>query len=292
MILIYIKLKNNQDPTHNRTRGNGMGDALIASGPVLLDLDADGVARIRLNRPEASNGVNVELLRALHEAVLLCHGEPAVRALILSGEGKNFCAGGDVREFASKGEALPDYLREATAWLQIAVSALVQLQPPVIAAVHGFAAGGAGFGFVCAADLVIAAESAKFMSGAVRVGMAPDAGVSVTLSQLVGLRKAMEILLTNPTLSAGEALEIGLLTKVVPDDALEAEALALARALAAGAPKALAATKRLVWNGVGAPLEARLPEEARTVAELSGTADSREGLAAVIERREPVFRGR
>jgi len=268
-----------------------MTDKLIDSGPVLLDLDADGVARLRLNRPEAANGMNVELLRALHEALMRCHGEPRVRAVVLSGEGPHFCAGGDVRTFASKGEALPDYLREATAWLQIAVSALVQLQPPVIAAVHGFAAGGGGFGLVCAADLVVAAESARFMSGAVRVGMAPDAGSSVTLTQLVGLRKAMEILLTNPTLTAAEALRIGLLTKVVPDDSLHDEALALARTLAAGAPQAIAATKRLLWSGVGTSLQAQLPEEARTVSELSGTADSREGLAAVLERRPPVFHG-
>lgn len=268
-----------------------MADTLIGSGPVLLDLDSDGVAWLRLNRPESANGMNVELLTALHAAILRCHGESGVRALIVSGEGKHFSAGGDVREFASKGDGLPDYLREATTWLQIAVSALTQLRAPVIAAVHGFAAGGGGFGLVCAADLVVAAESAKFMSGAVRVGMAPDAGASVTLTQLVGLRKAMEILLANPTLTAADALEAGLLTKVVPDESLHDEARSLARAIAASAPRAIAATKQLVWKGVGASFEAQLPEEARTVSELSGTADAREGLAAVIERRPPEFRG-
>ncbi|GAA5129625.1 enoyl-CoA hydratase/isomerase family protein [Haloechinothrix salitolerans] len=268
-----------------------MTDKLIDSGPVLLDLDEDGVARIRLNRPDASNGMNVEFLTALHDAVLRCHGEPRVRAVILSGEGPNFCAGGDVRTFASKGDALPDYLREATAWLQLAASALIQLRAPVVAAVHGFAAGGGGLGLVCASDFVVAAESAKFMSGAVRVGMAPDAGVSVTLTQLVGLRKAMEILLTNPTLTAAEALDIGLLTKVVPDDALHAEVTDLGRTLAVSAPKAVGETKRLLWSGVGAAVETRLPEEARTVAELAATADAKEGLAAVIERRSPEFTG-
>lgn len=268
-----------------------MTDKLIDSGPVLLDLDDDGVARIRLNRPEASNGMTVEFLKALHDAVLRCHGEPRARAVILSGEGPNFCAGGDVRTFAGRGDALPDYLREATAWLQHAAAALIQLRAPVIAAVHGFAAGGGGLGLVCAADFVVAAESAKFMSGAVRVGMAPDAGVSVTLTQLVGLRKAMEILLTNPTLTAADALEIGLLTKVVPDDALHDEAAELAHTLAASAPRAVGETKRLLWSGVGASVENRLPDEARTVSELASTADAREGLAAVIERRAPEFTG-
>lgn len=260
--------------------------------PILLDVDTDGIARLRLNRPSASNGMDVPFLQALHAAVLQCHGDPTVRVVLVTGEGKNFCAGGNVRVFASKGEQLPDYLREATAWLQIAIAALMQLEVPVISAVHGFAAGGGGFGLVCASDFVIATESAKFMSGAVRVGMAPDGGVSVTLTQLVGLRKATEILLTNPTLSAAEALDIGLLTKVVPDDQLESEALAYATQFVDMAPKAVGATKRLLWGGIGATVADRLPEEARTVSELSGTADSREGLAAVIERRAPKFGGR
>ncbi|MFB7718279.1 MULTISPECIES: enoyl-CoA hydratase/isomerase family protein [unclassified Nocardia] len=269
-----------------------MSDSPPDRAPVLLEMADSGIARIRLNRPEASNGMDVPFLRALHATIMTCHGDRSVRSVLITGNGPNFCAGGDVRVFAAKGRALPDYLREATAWLQITVSALLELQVPVISAVHGFAAGGGGFGLVCASDFVIAAESAKFMSGAVRVGMAPDAGVSVTLTQLVGLRKAMELLLTNPTLSAAQALEIGLLTRVVPDDALEIEALTYAAHFGDMAPKAVAAVKRLVWGGVGASVPERLAEEARTVAELSGTQDSLEGLAAVIERRPPVFVGK
>lgn len=263
--------------------------SLIDSGTILLDLDDDGVARLRFNRPEAANGLDVPFLQSLYAALMRVNGEPGVRALLITGEGAHFCAGGDVKTFASKGEALPDYLRQATQWLQICASALMRLQAPVIAAVHGFAAGGGGFGIVCAADLVIAGESAKFMLGATRVGMAPDAGGSVTLTQLVGLRKAMEIALTNPVITAAEALEMGLITRVVSDETVKDDGLALARELAAGATLALAATKRLIWDGLGSNVEARLPEEARTVSELSGTADSREGLAAVIERRAPVF---
>jgi 2-(1,2-epoxy-1,2-dihydrophenyl)acetyl-CoA isomerase len=268
-----------------------MSEPLIAEGPVRLGLE-DGVAHLRLNRPEASNGLDVPLLQALHQALMTVHGEPRVRALLLSGEGEHFCAGGDVKAFAAKGEALPDYLREATSWLQICASALMRLQAPVVAAVHGFAAGGGGFGLVCASDLVVAARSARFMLGVTRVGMAPDAGGSVTLARLVGLRKAMEIALTNTVIDADEALRLGLVTKVVDDEALAGESLALARDLAAGATLALAATKRLLYEGLGATVEARLPDEARTVSELSGTADAREGLAAVLERRAPEFRGR
>jgi 2-(1,2-epoxy-1,2-dihydrophenyl)acetyl-CoA isomerase len=269
----------------------GGSESLIDSGPVLLDLDG-GVARLRLNRPEASNGLDVPLLMALYDALMVCHGEPRVRALLLSGEGPNFCAGGDVKTFASKGEALPDYLREATSWLQISASALMRLQAPVVTIVHGFAAGGGGVGLVCASDLVIAAESARFLLGATRVGMAPDAGSSVTLGRLVGHRRAMEIALTNPTISAAEALEMGLVTRVVADASLLDEGLGLARELAEGPTRALAATKRLLWDGLGRSVEECLPDESRTVSELSGTEDAREGLAAVIERRPPQYKGR
>lgn len=265
--------------------------AIVSEGPVLLDI-TDGVARIRLNRPEASNAVDAELLRVLHGVVLRCHAEPGVRVAVLSGEGRNFCAGGDVRTFLGQGADLPDYLREATAWLQLATAALIQLKAPVIAQVHGFAAGGAGFGFACAADLVVAGEGARFFSGAVRVGMAPDAGTTVTLARIVGLRRALDLLLTNPTLTAAEARDLGIVSRVVPDSELATSVDRLAADLAAQPPLALAATKRLVWDGLGATVAERLPEEARVVSELSGTADSREALAAVIERRPGVYEGR
>lgn len=262
-----------------------------AAPPVLLAVE-DSIARITLNRPEAANGMSIELLVALQEAILACHADRTIRAVLLYGNGANFCAGGDVRTFAARGEALPEYIRPATAHLQNVVGMLSRLAPPVVAAVQGFAAGGGGLGLVCAADFVVAAQSSKFMSGATRVGMAPDAGVSVTLQRIVGFRRAMDILLNNPTLTAGQALEIGLVSRVVPDAELDDAALALARQLAYGAPLALAATKRLLWNGLGSGFEACLPEEARTVSELSGTADAREGLAAVIEKRNPSFVGR
>jgi 2-(1,2-epoxy-1,2-dihydrophenyl)acetyl-CoA isomerase len=268
-----------------------MAETLIDAGPVLLDHD-DGVAHVRLNRPEASNGLHVPMLRALYDALMVVHGDRRTRAVLMTGEGPNFCAGGDVKTFVSKGDALPDYLREATTWLQHCASAMLALRAPVIAGVHGYAAGGGGFGLVCASDIVLAEASAKFLLGATRVGMAPDAGGSVTLTQLVGLRKAMEIALTNPTLSAEQACDLGIVTRVVADGALEQEARALAAELAAGPTLAFAATKRLLWQGIGATVAQQLPEEARIVSELAATADAREGLAAVVERRAPRYRGR
>lgn len=252
----------------------------------------EGVAHVLLNRPEAANGMDIPFLRDLHQALLAVHGDPAVRAVLLSGAGAHFCAGGDVHTFAAQGAGLPDYLREATTWLGNVASTLVHMKAPVVAAVHGFAAGGGGFGLVCASDIVVAGESARFLLGATRVGMAPDAGGSVTLAKLVGVRKALEIALLNPTLTAAEALEIGLITRVVPDDELSTTARDVARELAGGATLALAATKRLIWDGLGAGVDERLAEESRTVSELSGTYDALEGLAAVIGKRAPEFEGR
>ena len=261
------------------------------TSPVLLDVE-HGVAHLRLNRPSLSNALDLPLLKALHEGIMRCHGDPHVRALLLTGEGANFCGGGDVRDFAAKGERLPDYLREATAYLQAAASGLIHLTVPVVTVVQGWATGGGGFGLVCASDLVLAGASARFMLGATRVGMAPDAGLSVTLPRLVGHRRALEIALTNPVIDAPRALELGIVTRVIPDATLFHDGHALARELATGPTRALGATKRLLWTGLGASVEACFPDEARTVSELSGTADAREGLAAVIERRTPRFTGR
>lgn len=261
----------------------------ISEGPVLLSFEA-GVATITLNRPAAANGMNIALMQALHAAVMRCHREPGVRVVHLRGAGRNFCAGGDVREFAAMGEGLGDFLREVTAWLQMAIGALIRLDAVVVTEVQGFAAGGGGLGLVCASDIVIAGAGAKFMAGATRVGMAPDGGASVILPHLVGFRRAAEIVLSNRVVEAAEAERIGLISRMVPDAELAAEAKATAALYAQGAPLAQSAAKRLLWNALD--VERCLPEEARTVAGLSATADSREGLAAVIEKRAPRFTGR
>ncbi len=275
--------------THSTTHSTPAPESWIAEGPVLLDY-ADGIATLTLNRPGSANGMNIELMQALYKAIMVVHRSAHVRVVHLRGAGANFCAGGDVREFASKGEALGDFLREVTAYLQVAIGALIRLKAVVVTEVHGYAAGGGGLGLVCASDIVIAGAGAKFMAGATRVGMAPDAGASVILPHLVGFRRAAEIMLSNRVVSAEEAQSIGLITKCVEDEALTEEAGKAARFYASGAPLAMAATKRLLWNALD--VERALPEEARTVSELSFTADSREGLAAVIEKRKPVFTGR
>jgi 2-(1,2-epoxy-1,2-dihydrophenyl)acetyl-CoA isomerase len=265
-------------------------EVLIGEGAALLTLD-NGVAHLQLNRPESANGLDIPTLEALYAALMVCHGDRRVRVVLLTGKGANFCAGGDVHTFASKGSDLREYVRQATLHLQVVITAMVHLDAPVIAAVQGFAAGGGGMGLVCASDIVIAGQSSKYLAGATRVAMAPDAGLSVTLPRLVGARKAAEMLLMNPTMGADEALSLGLINKIVADDQLQEEAMTYAHKMAEGAPMALSATKRLLWTGIGLGIDAAMPEEARTVANLCRTSDVAEGLAAVIERRAPQFKG-
>lgn len=267
-------------------------ESIIGSGPVLLKLAGDGIGTLTLNTPETANCLNNEMLIAMSEALMMCHGEKRLKVLILNGNGKNFCAGGDIITFTAKGPDLPFYIRQATNYLQSVINLIIRLQVPVITSVQGFAAGGGGFGFVCASDVVIASEDAKFLAGATRVGMAPDAGMSVTLQNLVGFRQAMHILLTNPVLSANDALSLGVLTQVVSpkdlDDATQAYALTIAQS----APLAMGQTKRLLWNGLGSRIEQVFDDESRTVAQLSGTEDSLEAMNAILEKREPVFKAR
>lgn len=256
---------------------------------VLLDIE-DGIARLRLNRPEASNALNRDLFIALVDAVHTLQREDSVRVVLLSGEGKNFCGGGDVAEFAALGDALPGHLREVTAMQEAAVSGLVNLGAIVVAVVQGAATGGGGTGLICASDIVLAGPNAKFMLGATRVGMAPDGGISVSLTQVIGLRQALRYALLNPMLGPQEALEIGLVTEVLgDDDALWVRAQEIASQLARGAARSQAETKRLFWNGVGRSFQEGLPDESRTVARLGGTSDAREGLDAVLSRRTPRF---
>lgn len=266
-------------------------EILIDEGAVRLSL-GDGVAQLQLDRPDSANGLDIPTLQDLLAALMRCHGDARVRVVLLTGSGDNFCAGGNVHTFAAQGEALPEYIRQATIHLQMVISAMIHLDAPVVVAVQGFAAGGGGMGLVCAADLAIAADTAKFLAGATRVGMAPDAGLSVTLPRLIGARRAADWLMTNPVIDAQAALAAGLVNQVVPARELLPEALAKARVMAQGAPRALAATKRLLWAGIGLSVDSAMPEESRAVAELCRTRDVHEGLAAVIGKRAPAFEGR
>jgi 2-(1,2-epoxy-1,2-dihydrophenyl)acetyl-CoA isomerase len=250
----------------------------------------DGVATITLNRPDAANAVNLQLARDLVQVTLRCGNDAAVRAVLITGAGKMFCGGGDLKSFARHADALAQHLKEVTLNLHAAISHLARLEAPVIAAVNGSAAG-AGMSLTCACDMVLAAESARFTMAYTRVGLTPDGSSTYFLSRIVGLRRALELTLTNRILSAAEALDLGLVTRVIPDPALMAEAQKLAAELAAGATRALGGAKRLLLSGWTETLETQLELESRAIAEMGRTADGVEGIVAFVEKRAPRFKG-
>ena len=252
-----------------------------------IDLEVrDGVAHLTLNRPDAANGINLELASDLLDATLEISANPAARVVLLTGAGPRFCAGGDLKSFAGLTD-LPSHLRSILTRHHAAIVNLVRGDATVVAAVQGSAAG-AGLGLVGAADLVVSGESTKYLSAYTGVGLTPDGSASWFLPRLVGLRRALELTLTNRVLSAAEALEWGLVTQVVPDDQLTEASEALAAQLAAGPSRAFAAAKRLLHTSFEETLEQHLAREAETIAAASQL-DGVEGVRAFVEKRQAVF---
>lgn len=247
----------------------------------------ENVAHVTLNRPQAGNALDLEMAKELMAVASRCESDHKVRAVLLRGAGNSFCVGGDIKVFAAQ-QHLPQYLREITSYLHLAVSRFARLDAPVIAAVHGSAAGG-GFSLAISCDLVIAAESAKFLMAYSKIGMAPDGGSTYFLPRLVGIKRAMELTLTNRILSAREACDWGLVTEVVPLESLAARAEELARWLAQGPTGAFGSAKRLLHGGWNQTLETQMELESRAIAEAGGSAEGQEGIRAFMEKRKPRF---
>lgn len=259
---------------------------------VLLDIH-DRIAHITLNRPTAMNALTLEMARALLDVAMRCDETTGVRAVVLSGAGKMFCAGGDVKQFVveSEGERLPAYVRAITTYLHAAISCLARMNAPVIAAVEGGAAGG-GMSLALACDLVVAAESARFTAAYTRIGLCPDGSMTYSLARLVGMRRALELTLTNRALSAREALDWGMITALAPDGEALRQADALASQFAQGPTLAYGATKRLIHQGWAESLETQMAAESQAIAAMSATADASEGMRAFLAKRAPEFTGK
>ena len=251
----------------------------------------EGVAHLSLNRPESANSINQEMAQELMEAALRCDEDPDIRAVLISGEGKIFSGGGDLKAFASADQKLSSIVKETTTYLHAAISRLTRMNAPVVAAVHG-AVAGAGLSLLLAADLVVAAESTKFTAAYTRAGLTPDGALTYFLPRIVGLRRALELTLTNRVFSATEAYAWGIVTRVVPDKALLNEAGILATALSEGATPALGAAKRLLHRGWTETLETQMENEAQAIAEAARTPNAREGIRAFLEKRPPKFSGK
>lgn len=256
-----------------------------------LTLDiADGVGLITLNRPDEGNPVVQGMVEELLEVAIICDDDPAVRAVVLTATGRMFCVGGGLKAFAAQGDKVTSHLKLVTQLFHGAIAKFNRMAPPVIAAINGTAAGG-GFSLAITTDLAIAAESAKFTMAYTNAGLPPDGSSSFYLARIVGMRRAKELALLNPVLTAPEALAWGLVNRVVPDADLLDSALTLARRLASGPTTAYGETKRLILAGATESLESQMEREARAISTLAGSRDGREGVAAFLEKRKPRFEG-
>lgn len=251
----------------------------------------NGVATIRLNRPDAANGINLTMAKELLAVSIECDDDPDIRAVLLTGNGKIFCAGGDVKSFSPSQGNPSSLLKELTAVLHAAIARFARMDAPLIIAVNG-AAAGAGFSLAVAGDLVLSAESANYTMAYTMVGLCPDGSSSYFLPRLIGMRKAQELMITNRTLSAQEALEWGAINRVVANDMLLSEAEALAEKLANGPTKSFGAIKKLLQASFNNGLETQMQLESTSIADLSKTEDGKEGMQAFAARRAPEFKGR
>ena len=255
---------------------------------VELERDAD-VAIVTLARPHAANSVDRTLASDFRAAVAECDADRSIRAVLIRAKGRVFCAGGDIATFVDAGLEVAALTRDLTDDLHAALVQLRSLGKPVVTAIQG-AAAGAGIGLALAGDIVVAGRAASFSIAYPAIGLTPDAGASWILPRLVGVRRALEIALLNPRLSAEMALAYGLVTRVVEDDALPEISLDLTRRLAGGPTSALAATRRMILEGLERSYVEQLGIEARAIATSASGEEGREGIAAFVARRPPDFR--
>lgn len=247
----------------------------------------DGIAVVTLNRPEKLNALSREVLEDLLEVLEAVGRDPEVRAVVIAGSGKAFCAGADVSEFT---KSLPE-IREFIDLGRRVFELLETMDKPVVAAVHGFALGG-GFELALSCDLIVAAEGTQLGSPEINLGIVPGWGATQKLLATVGPYKARELVLLGDRITAEEALRIGIVNRVVPADRVLEEAIAIARRLAEKSPVALSAAKSVINRSLRTLTSAGLEVERSTFIAVASTEDAREGVKAFLEKRKPQWRGR
>jgi 2-(1,2-epoxy-1,2-dihydrophenyl)acetyl-CoA isomerase len=258
---------------------------------VRLDF-TDGVATLRLNRPDQGNAINPDMAADIAEAATQISERADVRAVLIAANGPNFSVGGDLGVFAETArEQLPNQLRRMIDSYHLAIERLTSIDAPVVAAVRG-GAGGGGLGLLYAADIVVAADDARFAIGYCALGLTADGGNTWFLPRMVGMRQAQQLFLLNRRLTAQEALELGLVSRLAPSDAVDTEAAALAAKLAAGPTRAYGAVRRMLRQSFETGLSDQLDAEKESLVAASQSDDAQEGIAAFVAKRHPLFRGR
>ena len=251
---------------------------------------ADNVATITFNTPKAANAMSPLGAREFRAVAETADDDADVRAVVLTGAGKMFCAGGDLGSFAEAGGGARRLIMEMAGDLHMGLSRLSRTSAPVIGAVNGTAAG-AGLSLVMACDLAIAAESAVFTMAYTRAGLSPDGSSTFFMPRKIGDRRARELMLTNRVLTSAEALEWGVVNEVVPNEEVLPRANGLAQRFATGPTAAFGAVKTLLNGTFDQTLESQMELEARTIGDLVLGADGQEGIHAFLEKRKPTFKG-
>ncbi len=254
----------------------------------LLYSFADGIATLRLNRPDVFNSINKPVALALQQHLRACQADASVRAVVLTGTGRAFCAGQDLAEIT--GPNAPDVSEIVEKHYNPIVLLIRELEKPVIAAVNGVAAG-AGANLALACDIVVAKESASFIQAFSKIGLVPDSGGTYFLPRLVGLQRASALMLTGDKVSAAEAVQTGMIYRAFADEAFDQEVAKLAHKMANLPTKGLAYTKHLLNGSFGNDLAQQLRAEGDYQLRAGQTTDYREGVAAFLEKRQPTFTG-
>jgi 2-(1,2-epoxy-1,2-dihydrophenyl)acetyl-CoA isomerase len=253
---------------------------------------ASGIADLALDRPEAGNTFTPELLAELAETTQALATNRDLRAVVLRGNGKNFCFGANIDMFLDEPtDTRPALLRDLVTRFHNAVTRLTRLEVPVLGVAHGMTVGG-GVALLAACDVVLAAESSRFRLGWTGIGITMDGGSTWTLPRIIGPSRTRELLFTNRLFSAAEAQAWGLVNWIVPDADLARRSAELAKDLASGPTRALGVCKRLVAEAASDSFESHLEREAVAIVDVVGGADAEEGFAAFREKRAPRFSGR
>jgi 2-(1,2-epoxy-1,2-dihydrophenyl)acetyl-CoA isomerase len=258
--------------------------------PLLFERDG-ALARIRFHRPAALNAIDRDMAQSLLAASRELVGADWLRAVVISGEGKAFMAGGDLARFKADLAAAPRTAAEIIEPLHEALAILAALPQPVLGSLHG-AVAGAGVSLALACDLCIASDDTLFNLAYTRIGASPDGSASWSLPRIVGLRKALELVLLSDTVEAAEALRLGMVNRVVPRADLDRETAALAARLAAGPTFAYGQAKQLLRASLGRGLAEQLQAEQQAFCACAGSADFAEGLDAFFNKRPPAFLAR
>ena len=251
---------------------------------------SDNIATITLNRPEHANALNPSMAKELSNVAIECDENKDVRAVIIEGSGKMFCAGGDLRAFSDAGDSAPALIKQMAGDLHIAISRFSRMNAPTIAGVNGTAAG-AGFSIAISADLVVSAKSAKFVLAYTNAGLSPDGSSTYFLPRRIGDRRARELMLTNRVLSAEEAMEWGLINKIVDEENLSATIKELAEKFASGPTLAYGKVKSLLNASFDNGLETQMEFETRGISDMARSSDGKEGIQAFLNKRKANFTG-